>query len=65
MVRSFIVRIYKTEAENQESAVGIVEDPVTEKKERFRTFDEMKEVFKSMVKGKNFNPERRKEDEKR
>ncbi len=64
-MRSFIVRIYRTDAENQESAVGIIEDPVAEKKERFRTFDEMKEVFKGMVKGKNFNLERRKEDEKR
>ncbi len=60
-----MVELHKTEAENQESAVGIVEDPVTEKKEKFQTFDELKETFKSMVKGKNFKPKRRKEDERR
>ncbi len=60
MVKSYIVRIYKTEAGNPESAVGIIEDPVTEKKESFQTFDEMKKTFKGMVKGKEFKIKRRK-----
>lgn len=52
MTKNYIVRIYRTDKENPETAIGVIENPETKIKEIFKSFEEMKEKLKSMAKGR-------------
>jgi len=51
-MKSYIVRFYRFDGDNPDMATGVIEDPMSDSKEKFATFDEMKELLKCFVAGK-------------
>jgi len=51
-MKSYIVRIYRFDGDNPEMAAGLIEDPMSESREKFATFDKMKEILKCFAAGK-------------